>query len=336
MWPWELTKEFWYWVRETKTYILQDKKVAFSWLFFWMLSSNTAVTMLVINQNDENPREELIAYQLVGAWAFDIIICFIQLFYLSRYSQNKNIFRFIHMIIHLYVIAVVIQVFIYLVSYKFDDEGKPIKRNGFIYAIILLGFRFGFTSAVTIIVIILSPCILKTILKERRLRNNRFANVRGSISDDSLIRYNSDDEQVPPHRQDFNNIIVNEDGQNVDVRDRQDDQNEILSIDEDSIHDILNDDFFNYIFNLHNRRPQINLDNLRRVTYQNIKDDLDFGDCSIWLTAFGATDDELLVYLPWSRNHIFHEPWIIPWLERRPDCPLCKAPVTQEAIEQYE
>jgi len=32
-----------------------------------MLSSNTAVTMLVINQNDENPREELIAYQLVGA-----------------------------------------------------------------------------------------------------------------------------------------------------------------------------------------------------------------------------------------------------------------------------
>ena len=185
------------------------------------------------------------------------------------------------MIIHLYVIAVVIQVFIYLVSYKFDDEGKPIKRNGFIYAIILLGFRFGFTSAVTIIVIILSPCILKTILKERRLRNNRFANVRGSISDDSLIRYNSDDEQVPPHRQDFNNIIVNEDGQNVDVRDRQDDQNEILSIDEDSIHDILNDDFFNYIFNLHNRRPPINFDNLRRVTYQNIKDDLDFGDCSI-------------------------------------------------------
>ena len=191
------------------------------------------------------------------------------------------------MIIHLFVIAVVIQVFIYLVSYKFDDEGKPIKRNGFIYAIILLGFRFGFTSAVTIIVIILSPCILKTILKERRLRNNhrwrnsRFANVRNSISNDSLLRHNSDDEQVPPHRQDFNNIIVNEDGQNVDVRDRQDDQNEILSIDEDSIEDIPNDDLFNYIIGLHNRLPPINLDNLRRATYQNIKDDLDFGDCSI-------------------------------------------------------
>lgn len=44
-------------------------------------------------------------------------------------------------------------------------------------------------------------------------------------------------------------------------------------------------------------------------------------------------NDQNIISLPWNKGHIFHDYWIAEWIQHNNTWPMCKAPVTEEAIE---
>lgn len=56
--------------------------------------------------------------------------------------------------------------------------------------------------------------------------------------------------------------------------------------------------------------------------------------CPIWVDNFEK--DQNIICLPCNKGHIFHDNCIGEWVRRNNTCPLCKAPVTIEAIEMAE
>ena len=70
-------------------------------------------------------------------------------------------------------------------------------------------------------------------------------------------------------------------------------------------------------------------DVLNTVRYQDVKDNLDYNECSICLDPFNEDPDGELIYLPCNENHIFHAKCIKEWLQNKRECPLCKNRVTR-------
>jgi len=52
--------------------------------------------------------------------------------------------------------------------------------------------------------------------------------------------------------------------------------------------------------------------------------------CSICLMEYSEADE--IIQLPCDERHFFHAPCIKDWLDKNNTCPLCKAPITQEAL----
>ena len=46
--------------------------------------------------------------------------------------------------------------------------------------------------------------------------------------------------------------------------------------------------------------------------------------------------DQQIIRLPWSPKHYFHINWIWAWTEQRTVCPICKAPITEEALSRFK
>ena len=55
-------------------------------------------------------------------------------------------------------------------------------------------------------------------------------------------------------------------------------------------------------------------------------------ECVICFMPYEA--DDQVVTLPCDTRHIFHENCIETWLKSNNSCPLCKQPITQEALDQ--
>jgi E3 ubiquitin-protein ligase DOA10 len=56
--------------------------------------------------------------------------------------------------------------------------------------------------------------------------------------------------------------------------------------------------------------------------------------CSICLLEYKEADE--IIQLPCDERHFFHAPCITEWLEKNNNCPLCKAPITNEALQQQQ
>ena len=76
--------------------------------------------------------------------------------------------------------------------------------------------------------------------------------------------------------------------------------------------------------------PQL-LNNLRRGKFK--PSDFEEGkECIICFVPFEETDN--VITLPCDTRHIFHDACIETWLRSNNTCPLCKTPITQEALNQ--
>jgi len=53
-------------------------------------------------------------------------------------------------------------------------------------------------------------------------------------------------------------------------------------------------------------------------------------ECCVCLEEF--KENETVITLPCNSKHVFHESCIKSWLENNNSCPLCKAPITEEAL----
>ena len=53
-------------------------------------------------------------------------------------------------------------------------------------------------------------------------------------------------------------------------------------------------------------------------------------DCPICMMSFTPDDD--VTPLPCNENHYFHTECIEQWLRTKPECPLCKNPVTMDQL----
>ena len=62
---------------------------------------------------------------------------------------------------------------------------------------------------------------------------------------------------------------------------------------------------------------------------QNAPEGSEF-NCAICLVDY--TDEDDIIPLPCDDRHFFHAACITSWLESNNSCPLCKAPITQEAL----
>ena len=51
----------------------------------------------------------------------------------------------------------------------------------------------------------------------------------------------------------------------------------------------------------------------------------------IWMDQYVPDSD--ILRLPCNQHHYFHRDCILKWIESNPTCPLCKTPVTSDAIE---
>lgn len=56
--------------------------------------------------------------------------------------------------------------------------------------------------------------------------------------------------------------------------------------------------------------------------------------CPICMVEFEK--DQNVINLPCNKKHIFHDSCIGEWIRRNNTCPLCKAPITAEAIRDAE
>jgi E3 ubiquitin-protein ligase DOA10 len=56
--------------------------------------------------------------------------------------------------------------------------------------------------------------------------------------------------------------------------------------------------------------------------------------CTICLLEY-AQDDEI-IQLPCDERHFFHSGCITEWLNKNNNCPLCKAPITSEALQEQQ
>ena len=46
------------------------------------------------------------------------------------------------------------------------------------------------------------------------------------------------------------------------------------------------------------------------------------------------TERDEIIPLPCDEKHYFHEPCIKDWLKQNNNCPLCKKPITKEALKE--
>ena len=87
---------------------------------------------------------------------------------------------------------------------------------------------------------------------------------------------------------------------------------------------------------IHHQRHGLRFEGLKRVSYEDEKEKLDYEDCPICIEAFYDSPSEKLIYLPCNRKHVFHESCIVEWLRREQECPLCRSPINNAAIEGYQ
>lgn len=94
---------------------------------------------------------------------------------------------------------------------------------------------------------------------------------------------------------------------------------------------------------LPNILEELPLDRLRRFTYDDLRQELDYEECSIWIESFSETADELLITLPCNFQegnyqdsiHAFHESCILEWLRNSRECPLCRSRITRDDVLRY-
>jgi hypothetical protein len=83
-------------------------------------------------------------------------------------------------------------------------------------------------------------------------------------------------------------------------------------------------------------RPQwegVAPDLLKRLARTKFEPDPENGsatECCVCLVEFEA--QESVVTLPCNSKHVFHDACVKKWLEQNNSCPLCKAPITQQAL----
>ena len=95
--------------------------------------------------------------------------------------------------------------------------------------------------------------------------------------------------------------------------------------------------FHERLMEVFNQQPQEpiagpDLELLNRVSYQNERERMSFYECSICLQPFSEYQNERLIYLPCSRQHIFHSKCILDWLNHDTNCPLCRYPINRNTI----
>ncbi len=48
------------------------------------------------------------------------------------------------------------------------------------------------------------------------------------------------------------------------------------------------------------------------------------------------TKDDMIVLMPCDERHFFHKDCITEWIKEKDFCPLCKKPITEEALEKQK
>ena len=48
------------------------------------------------------------------------------------------------------------------------------------------------------------------------------------------------------------------------------------------------------------------------------------------------TEEDTVVTLPCDKRHYFHDECIKTWLQNNNACPLCKVPITEQALRQQQ
>jgi len=74
------------------------------------------------------------------------------------------------------------------------------------------------------------------------------------------------------------------------------------------------------------------LDGMIKMKY-NEDDFKKHKECSICMCEFGP--DDQVSPLPCNINHYFHSECIQTWIKENPSCPMCRTPITPEALEEF-
>lgn len=331
MWLCDLPKIFCTWLFNNKQYDFRQAKSKKTRLVFYEVTSIAALVICSIAGSKLTPTDQTVKAILYYGLIADVIIYFYRILMFRKRTNESNLFRAIHALLHWYIIGAYFNAIAYASQVDLgNDDALSLSNLYFVFA--FLSIRILVYSTFITLLILFSPWILYAIIKNRReeriigeyIRQARNSGEAFGIRD-SLRLYNDGQQDAFGYQQ-----IDNERAGPVD---EQALRNEVDAILRDNQ---FNDSFLELLRNLAPAGNVIaNFDNLKRVTFEDEKDRLPYEDCSICVMPFSDWEGESLIYLPCNRHHIFHENCILEWLKRKKDCPLCKAPLTDAAMANY-
>lgn len=322
MWPWELTAEFWSWLWGATTYSFAERKAQKTKYNLYLLCTVVSFWLALVYDTD------FIQYTLSILWV-DIGFYVIRRLWIQNRYKEPHLFLFIHMFMHIFIIVWYFWIIhVAFIAYAPRTEKEDFKR--LFYVSIPLSLRVLVYTILTGVTILFCPCILHSVLKKRRERRGLYERIRlarnsGSIAvrNDSILSVDQIFQGANNNNPEVDQLLLNP---NMF-------ENPPQIVRRPTIQDAL----LNLLQGMQPiQRGLDNFDRLKRVSYEAEKNRLDYDECSICIMPFGEEPDEVLIYLPCNRKHIFHEDCIIQWLKHERDCPLWKAPVNNDTLNRYD
>lgn len=330
MWIFELVQEFFDWIKRKNTYSGWEQcKNLLKFLFYGSLSGIILLILEFVDSSNMSSAGYFIYASLKYTIIADFALYILRLVNLWGSYQESHLLLFTHMLVHLSLIANVIVAHHY--GNTEDRENKRLRRDleefDGIYPLVKV--RVFIYFVLLLFTIVISPWLIRTILRERRERLSLLANIRRQRA---RVNYPIDE------RDDLHQPLLNHPlPHHVAIQ-------PVLPVDNEEMYNpegyrphrprnSLNDRFINILQGIQPRpvnRDTISM--LHKVSYQDASHWLSYEECTICLLPFNDFQAERLIYLPCNKEHIFHSNCIIDWLKQESNCPLWKAPVNQEVM----
>ncbi|CAI2372996.1 unnamed protein product [Moneuplotes crassus] len=337
----DLCSEFAHWVCSTKVYSTDyehKQKVITKlsrYLFCSCISLIASIIILTAKFGGEQDNFEVIGMgTCIGVFGVDVMVFFVRRLVLKSSRGERNWIRLIHAVIHIAICCLWGASF----GLAFDDlfyehRYTRVKVLIFLTVFVIQLVRILHYSLLTLVYIILAPCILCTILRERREQRRSFNSIRASRYRGSLERRLLEF-QLDEQENNYIPLLVRLDDEAAELPAPP---REYLGWGRRSFLEFLRDNGF-----FENNEEEIPLEKLKRFRYEELKEELDYEECSICICAFSEVPDELLIVLPCNvgedrkdKMHVFHEECILEWIKKHRKCPLCRADITKEVIMRY-
>ncbi|CAI2372661.1 unnamed protein product [Moneuplotes crassus] len=330
----ELCEEYSEWRNRVENYTYKRRVLlAVQYLFCAICSVLSFTAALVLDAKAED-EEDWRWYSMISLVVADLIIMTVMLLYTTiLHRRFKNGLK----ILSYYSNVVISAVWIGVLAYSWEDFFATDERGAKGKKIFLLIYlihtpRVLITSCIIVFYLVFSPCILRRILKKRRQRIRIMELIRRSRSEDSLDGILPEDPNDAPKTIFFH--CLSESKIKISIS--------MLSQEETQFGEDAASWNFSWIMGF-SQILKKNYNRLRRYIYEDLRQELDYEECSICIESFSETPHELLIALPCNFQednnqdniHAFHESCILEWLRNQRECPLCRSRITKDDILRY-